>query len=135
MNKKLAYLRFCYWLGAILDLITAVFYFFPSFVARQFGIDPVVAPVTRFVLGHAAALMFGWTFLLIWADRDPIKRRGVLLLTVFPVIVGLLLSGIYLTCTGTVPLSRMIGSFVWQTALMIVFGSAYMVGGHLEREA
>lgn len=41
-------------------------------------------------MGQACALMWGWTFLLIWADRKPLERRGVILLTVFPVVVLLL---------------------------------------------
>jgi hypothetical protein len=32
--------------------------------------------------------MAGWTILLLWADRAPLERRGVLAITVFPVVVG-----------------------------------------------
>jgi len=37
-----------------------------------------------------APLMAGWTVLLLWADRDPLARRGVLLITIAPVLVGLI---------------------------------------------
>ena len=40
-------------------------------------------------MGMGASLMLGWTALLLWADRLPVDRRGVLLITVVPVIVGL----------------------------------------------
>ncbi len=33
--------------------------------------------------------MTGWTFLLIWAVKQPIERSFVLLLTAFPVVFGL----------------------------------------------
>jgi hypothetical protein len=36
-----------------------------------------------------APLMAGWTVLLPWADRRPLERRGVLPITVIPVIAGL----------------------------------------------
>jgi len=37
-----------------------------------------------------APLMAGWTVLLLWADRQPLERRGVLPITVLPVIAGLM---------------------------------------------
>ncbi len=33
--------------------------------------------------------MAGWTVLLTWADRRPLERRGVLPITIVPVIAGL----------------------------------------------
>jgi len=36
--------------------------------------------------------MFGWTALLLRADRAPVERRDLLLSTLCPVIVGLTLS-------------------------------------------
>jgi hypothetical protein len=38
------------------------------------------------------SLMTGWTFLLIWALQKPVDRRGILLLTAFPVIFGLIIT-------------------------------------------
>ncbi len=35
--------------------------------------------------------MIGWTVLLLWADRKPVERKGVLVITVFPVVIGLLI--------------------------------------------
>ena len=40
----------------------------------------------------AAAMMWGWTFLLLWGCMRPIQRRGVLWLTLVPVLVGLSVS-------------------------------------------
>ena len=31
-------------------------------------------------------LMTAWTLLLVWALREPIQRRGVILLTAFPIV-------------------------------------------------
>jgi hypothetical protein len=58
--------------------------------AALFGGDPTRdSPAYRFAMGIAASLMTGWTLLLLWAALEPIGRRGVLLLTVFPVITGI----------------------------------------------
>jgi hypothetical protein len=34
--------------------------------------------------------MAGWSVLLLWADRRPLERRGVLPITMLPVIAGLM---------------------------------------------
>jgi hypothetical protein len=104
---------------------------FPSVFVRQMGIDPgLINETTIFVLGQAAALMFGWTFLLIWADRDPVKRRKVLLLTIF-VIGGMLFTSEYIMCIGFVHVSRMIGLVVWQVILLVTFAAGYVTAGNL----
>ena len=43
----------------------------------------------RYAMGIGAALMAGWTVLLLWGAANPIERRDILLLTVFPVITGI----------------------------------------------
>ncbi len=48
----------------------------------------------QYIMGVAASLMFGWTVLLYWASLDPIARRDVMLLTIFPVVLGLILTEI-----------------------------------------
>ncbi len=132
--NKLMYVRFCYWLGAAADLVSSVLYLVPSVFARQFGIDQsLINETTTFVLGHAAALMIGWTFLLVWADRDPVARRGVLLLTAFPVIVGMLSTSVYITYIGFVPVSKMMGLYILQTLLLVVFCMGYIVAGTVNK--
>jgi hypothetical protein len=48
----------------------------------------------RMDMGVGASLMLAWTVLLLWADRKPMERKGVLLLTVFPALACLALTGI-----------------------------------------
>lgn len=43
-------------------------------------------------MGQDAALMWGWTFLLFWASRKPLERKGVILITLFPALLGLILN-------------------------------------------
>lgn len=47
-----------------------------------------------------APLMAGWTVLLLWADRRPLERRGVLSITVVPVIAGLMANDAYAVRAG-----------------------------------
>jgi len=83
MDKKILMLRISYWVGAISDGLATLRMLFPRIGTGS---------EYRYALGLAAALMFGWTLLLIWADRKPMERKGILLLTAFPVCTSLLLA-------------------------------------------
>jgi hypothetical protein len=91
MNKKVILLRFCYWLGAILDARAAIiltvlrYRDVPAGIWAQQSTHAFGMMAIRGA-GDASALMWGWTVLLLWADRKPVERRGVLLLTAAPVI-------------------------------------------------
>ncbi|MFX1399572.1 MAG: hypothetical protein ACFFAS_21305, partial [Promethearchaeota archaeon] len=46
----------------------------------------------RFATGWGCSLMLGWTALLLWGFFKPIERRSIFLLTIFPVVSGLILT-------------------------------------------
>jgi len=79
-----------YWLGIAADALWAVGLLSP----RVFGLlsgEPDFDPdlQVRLIMAIGGTLMTGWTCLLLWAVRDPIERRVVILLTAFPVVFGL----------------------------------------------
>ena len=80
----------------------------------------------RYAMGLGASLMLGWTFLLIWADRRPVERRGVLLLTVFPVLFGLIISGIYAVMTGLISAGRMVPTWIFQGLITGLYLFSYV---------
>ena len=80
-------------------------------------------PDFRYAMGMAAALMFGWTALLLWADRTPMARRDVLALTVAPVIAGLALNEIAAVRPGF--LSPLSVAPVW--TLQLVLAVAFLM--------
>ena len=95
VNWKLVIIRIAYWIGVLLDflsaLATTIYMLSPgdTFINDIFGYT-TLTDITYSILVFETALMWGWTALLIWADRKPIERRGVLLLTIVPV-VGMML--------------------------------------------
>jgi FtsH-binding integral membrane protein len=109
------WLRICYWTGAVADAAAGVAILIPGMMGET---------ELRYPMGLASALMFGWTALLIWADRKPVERKGVLLLTVFPVITGLLASGIYGGVTGQLPVPVVVA----RTVVMILLISLFLYG-------
>ena len=79
--------------------------------------------------------MFGWTALLLWADRAPVERRDVLLLTVFPVVVGLAVNEAAGVATGF--LSAAFTAPIWalQLALSALFLESWRRGRAAARVA
>lgn len=101
MERAVRWLRVSYWVGAIVDALAFVEMLFPGALqallgetGRGFSVEYRVAQA------FGAPLMIGWTVLLLWADRRPMERRGVLIITVFPVLAGLLVRGLVGAAAG-----------------------------------
>ena len=86
-KKRLFLIKIAYWLGIGADALWAVGLLFPQMFVILMGnpdFDPDLQ--TRIIMGIGGTLMTGWTFLLLWAVRELIERRVVILLTAFPVV-------------------------------------------------
>lgn len=119
------WLRTSYRVGALVDAVVGVLMLYPSAWSAIYGIaDFELGPDFRYAMRLGASLMLGWTVLLLWADRRPVERRGVLLLTVF-VIFGLASAGVYAVTSGLIPLPRMIPAWVVQALLVALFSYSY----------
>jgi len=126
MKNKIIWLRISYWVGAIADGIAILRMLFPKIA---YGVE------YRYALGLGASLMLGWTFLLVWADRKPLERKGVLLLTVFPVITGILLAEIYSVTKGLITFEKMLPTGIFLVVLIALFIFSYFNAKDLQSEA
>jgi hypothetical protein len=88
-------------------------------------------PGFRYPMGLAASLMFAWAVLLVWADRAPVARRGVLPITVL-LIIGLIASGLYSVAIDLLPLSRIVPSAVLGGTLIVLMLFSYFNAGGAE---
>ena len=79
----------------------------------------------RYAMAMGGALMLGWTVLLLWADRKPVERRGVLLITDL-VILGLIGGSLFAWCAGFLPAGAAIGMVAFQAALIVLFTACYL---------
>ena len=89
-TKNMFLIKIAYWLGIGADALWAVGLLFPKIfgiLTGQLDFNPDLQ--VRLIMGIGGALMTGWTFLLLWAVKQPIERRAVILLTAFPVVFGL----------------------------------------------
>ena len=121
-ENKIRWLRISYWAGAIADAIAAFRMLFPEYIM------PGSNPDVSYNLGMkwGAALMLGWTLLLIWADRRPLERKDVLLLTVCPVIVGLMITSVVTFAAGFGTIGSLILNLIILTALAILMVFSYL---------
>lgn len=126
MKREIQLLRLSYWIGALIDALVGVLMIVPSLFGLKEGIlNFVPSPDYLFAMGMGASLMFGWTVLLLWADRKPMERNGILPITVFPVIVGIFTSRLYGISSGFLNLTNSIPDLIIPIFLGMLFLVSY----------
>jgi len=116
-------------IGAVLDGLVAVVMVAPSLEALALGFDePVLDPGYRFAMTFGAALMVGWTALLVWAAAKPVERRAVAPLAML-VVAGLMYAEFLGMASGFLPALHVWGLLVFQMALLIGFALAFRAAG------
>lgn len=129
-------LRISFWIGAIVDGFVAVQMVLPDTWASFNGLAAHRSSQELGVaLGIGAALMFGWTVLLLWADRKPVDRRGILLITAFPVVTGLFLNNLRGISDGLMTLEGMAPSLAFQIGASLLFIYSYLNAGKMGKES
>ncbi len=131
-KKKLFLIKIAYWLGIGADALWAVGLLFPQVFGMLTG-RPDFNPdlQTRLIMGIGGILMTGWTFLLLWAVRKPVERRGVILLTAFPVVFGLFIVALIGFLKGD---TSNIWILIKNSILFISMINSYILAGKMDRE-
>ncbi len=140
-KTKILLIKAVYWVGVVLDALFAL----DMTVISLFGVfTPLSSIYTlpelitiglpyQFALGIAAAMMWGWTGLLIWGVQDPLERKGVLLLTAFPVITGLMISNILAGLNNLISSSSLLLRPVIFIGLLIMLVSGYLLADKVQK--
>jgi hypothetical protein len=114
-----------YWAGAILDALAFLIMVSPALFAWNYQLtDFHPGIVYRYAMGMGAPLMLGWTILLLWADRKPLERKDILLITL-PVILGEVAVEIYGVMTGFIATSAVFMTWIIQFLLSTLFIFSY----------
>ena len=131
-NNPILWLRISYWAGAVVDFIAGLIMLMPSlFAFMNHPINFHPANDFRYAMDMGAPLMFGWTALLLWADRNPLERKKILLITLL-VIVGEAITQVWGISVGFVSFGALVPTFVMQAALGSLFLFAYINAGIVE---
>ena len=125
-------LRISYWTGAVVDFIAGWMMLVPGLFAfmnrpRLFQPDAEY----QYAMGMVVPLMFGWTILLLWADRKPLERKGILPITLL-VVFGEILTQAWGISVGFIPLTAVVPTFILQGALVSLFCFAYFHAGRAQ---
>lgn len=116
MKRAITWLRISYLTGAIADGTFVVLILMPARMAET---------EFRYPMGIAAALMLGWTMLLLWANVKPLERKGVLLLTIFPVITGLFVSATWGFFAGLLTFQQFVSAALVELGIALLMGFSY----------
>ena len=103
-----------------------------SFFNQLTGFTPT--PAFKAVAGMGAPLMFGWTVLLIWADRKPVERKAVLLITLIP-IIGNLVNQVFNVTSGFVTVNSAIPQWIMQVLLIALFAYSCWFASRVNKTA
>ena len=127
-------LRVAFLVGAVTDGLAIVPMLFPKVGVALFGGDMSrTGPEYRFAMGIGAALMAGWTALLLWAAASPLERRAVLLLTVFPVVTGIVIATALAARRGVVRVARAIPLWAHLGVVSTFYIVAYVLASQFPR--
>ena len=117
------WLKASYIAGAVADGVVGILMLIPYWVVEE---------EFRFSMGFGASLMFGWTALLLWAYQEPEERKGILLLTIFPVIPGLVATQVWALAADQVSVQRGLPPLVGSLALALLMGFSYWKASAVE---
>ena len=107
-----------YWLGIVADAVATLLLFSPAFANQVLQPKPFeITPMYLYVTRVAGALMLGWTVLLLWAQRKPIERADVLLITLFPVVSLLAVAAVLVAKSDQLAVSRLAPMFIFYVVL------------------
>ena len=137
MNQKqtILLLHIAYWIGIIADAFISIIFLLPELAQFLLGVSDVsIGEEYLYVSRIAASLMLGWTFLLFWADRRPVERRGVLLLTIFPVVIGIMLSGLLAVNSDFIQLQNILPLWIFNILLIIIYIISFLKANELKIE-
>ena len=115
------------WIGIIADAIATLFLFSPTVANAILQPLPFESgPLYLYVTRVGGALMFGWTVLLFWAQRKPVERADVLIITLFPVVTLLSGAAVLLAQSGQIPFANLLPMFILYIVLYCTFIPSYI---------
>jgi hypothetical protein len=121
-------LQIAFLVGAVTDGLAVIPMLSRRIGATLFGGDSTRNNMeNRFAWGIGAALMAGWTLLLLWGAASPILRRDILLLTVFPVISGIVLATVMAARRGLVAFARLVPLWIHLGTVSLFYIAIYIL--------
>jgi hypothetical protein len=126
MDTATILLRISFLVGAITDGLAFITMTFPKIGSALFGGDSTkLGAEYRYAMGIGSSLMAGWTGLLVWGAINPIERRDILILTLVPVITGIIVATVIAVRNRVILMSRAIPLWIHLGFVSILFMVSY----------
>ena len=127
MEKKIFWLKVANWTGVVADFIFGIILmFFPKIVQFIWGIESSIAGASLMWSKYFGLLVFSWTFILFWANKKPMERRGIILITAWPAVSGIIGVQIYALIQRILYMNLMLSFlFAFQVFLITLFTFSY----------
>lgn len=132
MKRSLTLLRITFWWGIIADALETVRMLVPGLFIQSTGAAVSRNPGFDFALMYGAPVMLGWTLLLIWAERRPMERKGVLLCLI-PVVISYFALEVFAVKTGILPFETTLPTFILQSVFLGLIVLSYFMARSAER--
>jgi hypothetical protein len=133
MEKKIMWLKVSYLAGAILDLVVGIAMLFPKLTEFLWQLETPIQGAELIWTKYFGVVALAWTSLLLWAMQKPIERKGTLVLSIFPILIGMIGIEVYAIVNNLSPSLNLWLFIVAQTALVILFSySLYNVRNYTD---
>jgi len=134
-KNQILLLRIAYWVGIIMDALVGLNMILATMLGNisPFLPTPFIGGTSyQFAMGFCASFMIAWTVLLIWADRKPVARKDILIITAGPVVGGFTIIEIFGLFLQTVTLIELIPMLMMRGALIVLFIGSYYWARNVE---
>ena len=126
MQNEIRWLKISFLAGIIMDVLIGIYILIPGKIGET---------EFRYPTEFAAFLMLSWALLLVWGYRKPMERKGVLVLTIFPVNVGIIIAGILSVISNIFTLMRVLPVMIVEAVLIALFTFSLINALKLEESA
>jgi hypothetical protein len=128
MEKKIFWLKVANWTGVIADFkFGIILMFFPKIVQFIWGIESPIEGASLMWSKYFGLMVFSWTFILFWANKKPMERKVIILITAWPVVSGIMGVQIYALIQGILHMNLMLSFlFTFQVFLITLFTFSYL---------
>jgi len=125
-EKTLFWVKMAFWVGITADFIFGLkLMFLPKMVEFVWGFSQSMGPYEVMWSRYLGAIIFAWTFTLLWGLQKPVERRIILPITAIFVLIPFLIIEFQVLVTGLLPLGNMLFLIGLQLFLFAVFTKGY----------
>lgn len=125
-EKTLFWVKMGFWAGIVADFIFGLkLMFLPKMVGFVWGFSQSMSPFEVMWSRYLGAIIFAWTFTLLWGLQKPVERRIILPITAIFVLIPFIIIECQVLIAGLLPLGNMLFLICLQLFLIAVFMKGY----------